>query len=261
MNLKREFKTIAGYFRSLDKKPAIILLSVAVLQTISWYLTSRNFFRENFYDQYFAENKLADFYEYLYWFLSDFVTLLIIPVLIIKLYFKEKISEFGFRAGDYRTGLKISGVLILLILIVLWFVSASPDFADKYPGLFEARTDWNIFFLFEASLLIYMFAWEFIWRGYMLFGLEEKFGFYSVFIQMIPFVILHNGKPAAEAFGAIAGALALGILAFRTRSYFYGVLIHFFTIFTMDIFSVLRYRAGDYGTGFNSLLNIVRNFL
>jgi hypothetical protein len=56
-----------------------------------------------------------------------------------------------------------------------------------------------------------------------LFGLKEKFGFYAVLIQMIPFVILHNGKPELETFGAIAGGIALGILALRTKSFYYCV--------------------------------------
>ena len=35
--------------RNMDRKVVIIFLSVAVLQTISWYFTSRKFFRINFY--------------------------------------------------------------------------------------------------------------------------------------------------------------------------------------------------------------------
>jgi uncharacterized protein len=83
---------------------------------------------------------------------------------------------------------------------------------QKYPHLPAARDSWNIFFIYESGMLLYMFAWEFIWRGFMLFGLKEKFGYYAVLIQMIPFVILHNGKPELETFGAIAGGIALGFL-------------------------------------------------
>ena len=103
-----------------------------------------------------------------------------------------------------------------------------------------------------------MFAWEFVWRGFLLFGLEEKFGYYAVLIQMIPFVILHNGKPYMETFGAIIGGIALGILAFRTRSFLYCVIVHIGVMFTIDLFSVLRYRAADFGIGINSFINIIR---
>lgn len=105
-----------------------------------------------------------------------------------------------------------------------------------------------------------MFAWEFIWRGFMLFGLEKKFGYYSVLIQMIPFVILHNGKPFLETFGAIFGGIALGILALRTRSFYYCVIIHIGVMYSIDVISSLRFRADDYGIGITSLINIIKQF-
>lgn len=105
-----------------------------------------------------------------------------------------------------------------------------------------------------------MFAWEFIWRGFMLFGLEKKFCYYSVLIQMIPFVILHNGKPFLETFGAIFGGIALGILALRTRSFYYCVIIHIGVMYSIDVISSLRFRADDYGIGITSLINIIKQF-
>jgi membrane protease YdiL (CAAX protease family) len=104
-----------------------------------------------------------------------------------------------------------------------------------------------------------MLAWEFVWRGFMLFGLYEKFGFYSIFIQMIPFVILHNGKPMLETFGSILAGLALGVLALRTKSIFYCVIAHMSVMFSIDLISTLRYRANDFGIGFSSLMNIIKN--
>lgn len=102
-----------------------------------------------------------------------------------------------------------------------------------------------------------MIGWEFIWRGFMLFGLEKKFGYYAVLIQMIPFVILHNGKPFLETLGAIPGGIALGLLALRTRSIYYCVAVHIGVMFSIDILSVIRFRANDYGIGLQSLFNII----
>ena len=92
----------------------------------------------------------------------------------------------------------------------------------------------------------------------MLFGLEEKFGYYAIFIQMIPFLILHNGKPVLEAFGAIIAGLALGVLAYRTRSIFYCVFTHACVMFSIDFISILRYRADNYGVGFYSLIHVFK---
>lgn len=93
----------------------------------------------------------------------------------------------------------------------------------------------------------------------MLFGLEKKFGFYAVFIQMIPFVILHNGKPFIETLSAIPGAIALGWLALRTRSFYYCVVVHIGVMYSIDLISVIRFRTNEYGIGIQSLLNIIGN--
>jgi membrane protease YdiL (CAAX protease family) len=196
-------------------------------------------------------------YEYLYWFTTDFITLFILAILIIKFVIKEDLKDYGLQAGDYKAGLIISAIFLGVMLVIIWFVSATPDFATKYPHLQSTKNSWRDFYIYESGMLLYMIGWEFIWRGFMLFGLKEKFGYYSVLIQMIPFVILHNGKPVAETFGAIAGGIALGMLALRTKSIYYGVITHIGVMFLIDFISTMRFRTNDYGFGLSSLLNII----
>ena len=254
--LKTEYCRLKEIIRELDRKVIVIFLSVAVLQTISWYFTSRNFFRINIFPHY-QNNSDVYLYEYLYWFTTDFITLFILAILIIKFVIKEDLKDYGLQAGDYKAGLIISAIFLGVMLVIIWFVSATPDFAAKYPHLQSTKNSWRDFYIYESGMLLYMIGWEFIWRGFMLFGLKEKFGYYSVLIQMIPFVILHNGKPVAETFGAIAGGIALGMLAFRTNSIYYCVFSHMGVMFSIDVISTLRYRANEYGVGLDSLFNII----
>lgn len=256
-NLKSEINELNRNVRKLDKKVIIVFLSIAILQTISFYFTQRRFFRENLFEQF---QNYSDPYllEYLYWFIGDFFTFFILGIVIIKFGLKEKLSDYGLKFGDIKTGLTISIIFLAVMIILIWFVSATPAFAEKYPHLSSAKSNWNTLLIYEAGMLLYMFAWEFIWRGFMLFGLEKKFGGYAVLMQMIPFVILHNGKPFLETFGAIFGGIALGILALRTRSIYYCVLTHIGVMFSIDIISSLRFRANDYGIGFESILNLIK---
>lgn len=255
--IRKELKELAEIIRRLDKKVTVVLLSVAVLQTISWYITSRNFFRINFFPHYQNDPNVY-LYEYLYWFVGDFVVYFIISILIIKFLFKENLRDYGIQLGDVKVGVTMSILFFIVMFPALWFFSATPEFSEKYPHLLSTRNNWKEFFIYESGMLLYMFSWEFIWRGFMLFGLKEKFGYYSVLLQMIPFVILHNGKPMPETFGAIAGGIALGILAYRTSSVFYCVITHLSVMFSIDLISTLRYRANDYGIGIESLFNIIK---
>jgi uncharacterized protein len=256
-NLKNESKQLFGIIKSLDKKVVIVFLTVAIIQTISWYFTSRLFFRQIFFDSLGA-NPNYNYYEFAYWFFFDFITLFVIPASVIKFIFKEKLIDYGITLGDYQTGLKLAVLFLVIMIPIIWFISSEPVFAATYPLLINARDSWSVFFLYESGLFFYLFAWEFIWRGFMLFGLKEKFGYYAVIMQMIPFVILHDGKAPIEVFGAIIGGIALGILAYRTKSIYYCVITHAGIMFSIDFISTLRYRTGEFGTGLNSFIHILK---
>jgi membrane protease YdiL (CAAX protease family) len=255
--LTGEFKALWYTIKKLDRKIIIVFISVAVLQTISYYYTSRRFFRYNYFDQ-LQFDKNVFLFEYIYWFIGDFLTLFILPLLIIKLLLKGKLTDYGLRVGDYKIGIKYSFIFLAIMIPIVWIVSANKEFINTYPQLSDVKYSWGIFFLFEAGIFLYMIAWEFIWRGFMLFGLEEKFGYYAVLIQMIPFLILHNGKPAPETFGAIIAGLALGILALKTRSVLYCIITHAGVMFSIDLVSTLRFKADVYGIGLNSLIKIIK---
>lgn len=255
--IKDELRRLWNITKSLDKKVIAIFIAIAVLQTVSYYYTSRAFFRHYLF-QYFQTNPDVFLIEYYYWFIGDFFIYLVLPVLLIKFLLKERVSEYGISFGDYKAGLKITFILLIIMLPLVWFVSSLPEFSRTYPHLASTRDSWGIFLLFELGMFVYMFAWEFIWRGFVLFGLKEQFGYYAVLIQMIPFLILHNGKPTPETFGAIIAGIALGVLALRTGSIFYCIITHMSVMFSIDLISVLRYRADDYGIGINSLFNLLK---
>jgi len=255
--IKEELKKLLIIIKGLDKKVIYIFISIAFLQTFSYYFTSRRFFRSNFF-QYFQSESNVFLIEYLYWFIGDFLSYFIFPFLVIKFLFKERIRDYGVSFGDYKAGIKITVIFLIIMFPLVWIASSLPEFHKTYPHLSSTKYSWNIFLLFETGMLIYMFSWEFIWRGFMLFGLKEKFGYYAVLIQMIPFLILHNGKPAPETFGAIIAGIALGILALRTNSILYCVLTHMSVMFSIDLISILRFKTDNYGIGINSLLNMIK---
>lgn len=260
--LKQDILAFTGKVTAMDRKVIGIFLSVAVLQTISWYFTSRSFFAANF-RQYFLylDSDYLLLAEFIYWFAGDFLSLCLFPLLLIIFVFKESPAKWGFSFGDKEAGLRFVFISLVIMIPIVWVMSARQDFAIFYPHYSPARDSFMLFWYYQAGLLLYMIAWEYIWRGFTLFGLYPRFGYYAVLIQMIPFLILHNGKPALETIGAIPGGIILGAMALRTGSFFYGVIIHFAVIFSIDFFSVLRYKSGDYSISVASFVNLVVEFL
>jgi membrane protease YdiL (CAAX protease family) len=50
--------------------------------------------------------------------------------------------------------------------------------------------------------------------------------------------LVHIGKPAAETYSSILGGLMWGVLAFRSRSIVYGLVIHWLLGVALDLFIV-----------------------
>jgi hypothetical protein len=200
------------------------------------------------------------FFSTLYWFSADGFLMLIIPLLLILVVLKEKPTVYGFTIGDHKFGLASSGVFILIMIPVVWIASGSETFTKAYPQAgIRVKEHIPVLLYYELFVGFYMLAWEFFWRGYMLFGLKDKFGYYAVFIQMIPFVILHRGKPEIEVFASIFAGLILGIQALRANSFIYCFVVHWVIMIFLDVISVLRYKSQSYGIGFESFYKLFFN--
>lgn len=244
--LVSESKKLFTEIKKLDFKVTYIFISVAIITYLSITLSS-----PVFYYKIFGHSPLlgtdARFASRVYWFLMDGTLMFVLPVLSIKFVFKEKLTNFGIRFGDYKFGITTVVLFLLVMIPVLWIVSGSEVFTKTYPqGGAEVRNSIAIFIFYEFCVLIYMLGWEFFWRGYMLFGLKEKFGYYTIFIQMIPFFILHKGKPELELFASIFAGLVLGVQSLRSGSFIYSWLLHWLVMLFIDGLSVLRFHFKFY---------------
>ena len=227
------------YLRGWDRRATIVLLGASVQLTLYRFIGRRGVFTQLF-GKFFLQHPLRRIFPYFYWFWMSAVMLLLLPVLAIKFGIQDKIRDYGFRLthGKLGWGFVLGGWLLMLPLIVL-ALQFFPTFQQKYPLSDVAGTNWKVFIAYEISYGVYMFCWEFFFRGFMLFGLERRFGNYSILIQTIPFVVKHASKPFAEAMGSVGTGVALGVLALETRSFIYGAAVHWLVAMSMDVFALV----------------------
>ena len=229
------------YLHGWDRRQTCVLIGTAVLLTLHKHISRRSFYRANFSEYFhFIGDPLVKILPYHYWFLMSGFTLLLFPMLVVKFGIKDHLRDYGFRLGNGKLGwgFVLVGWLLMVPVIIL-AVELFPSFQQKYPLSKVAGDSWQMFIPYEISYGIYMFSWEYFFRGFMLFGLEKRFGKYSILIQTIPFAVLHYSKPFPEAMGSIPAGILLGVLALETRSFIYGAAIHWFVALSMDIVAVL----------------------
>lgn len=156
----------------------------------------------------------------------------IIPMLVVLLIFREAPSDFGFRWGNWRVGLGWTAVVAVVMVVILWFIARTPAMQAYYEAR-APRETLQLVYLTAVDL----FGWEFIWRGFMLFGLARILGpGPAILIQAIPFAFMHLSKPEVETLSTIFGGIGFGFVAWQSQSFVYPWLIHWFiSTFTMLI--------------------------
>jgi uncharacterized protein len=146
---------------------------------------------------------------------------LLIPLALIAIGFRKSVRDFGFTFGDWKAGLIITGAAVLVMAPILWLIGRSdPSMRSYYAG--QATR------ILPAMTFLDLIGWEFFFRGFLLFGYERKFGAHALWLQAVPFALAHITKPAVETLSTIFGGFAFGWVAWRTRSFVYPFLIHWF---------------------------------
>lgn len=181
---------------------------------------------------------LLEGYRLFSWQGLNLLLLFVVPVLVITLIFREPLSDYGFKVGDWRVWTRWLLVFVVVFIPIALIASRLPEFARYYPRYRPILANHWLIFASMGGWLVYFFAWEFFFRGFMLFGLGKRLGAIAIFIQTVPFVMAHFPKPELESWAAIIAGVALGVMAWRGKSFVGPWLVHWLAATSMDVFVV-----------------------
>jgi membrane protease YdiL (CAAX protease family) len=150
----------------------------------------------------------------------------LIPLGIIVLAWREDPRRFRLSLGDWRLGLPIAVGGIAVMAVVIWYVSRLTDIHGYYAPVAGGRSTLRL----AIDSGIDMFAWEFFFRGWMLTTLGRRYGADAIWLQAVPFALMHIGKPELEQLTTVLGGAFFGIVAWRTNSFLWGWLLHWFMV-------------------------------
>lgn len=153
-----------------------------------------------------------------YW--DRVILYLLIPLAVILVFFRENPREYGLTFGDWKLGLTYTALGILFMAPVIYFLGSGNPSMKAYYERFLPGLPWTTF--------LDLIGWEFIFRGWILFAYVRKFGPEALWLQAVPFAVAHISKPEIETLSTIFGGFAFGWVAYRTKSFLWPFLIHWF---------------------------------
>ncbi len=150
---------------------------------------------------------------------SMFVAYLLVPG-VASLLLWQKPWQY-FRLGNYRAVWKPLASFVVIVLASTAWLATFDSWQDHYSawGWAEVRK-------FALGAFLTMICGEFFFRGFLLFPLYDRFGGYALPMVVMPYTVIHAGKPVGELFGSIVFGLGLSYLAVRSRSIWYSVGLH-----------------------------------
>jgi hypothetical protein len=253
------FQIIVKIIKRLTDKTALILLSTFIL-LILWgskgdMKVLSKIFGEKWPEALFPG---VPWHDQLASFIVGFLLLVVVPCCIIKFVFKEKLSEYGLGwPKDYnrRKQAVFAFFLIIGVAVIPFYLSAfNPEMQKEYPlfGDVIAKGDWGAFIIYELVYLLFFVVIEFIYRGYLLFGIfkikdikaikEIKgikgplvFGIYAILIQMLSYTMWHIAKPVPELIGTIFWGIGTGAVVLKTRTVWPVIIAHWLLCVFLDI--------------------------
>lgn len=174
------------------------------------------------------------------------VLLILIPVLLIKRVFKQDLRDYGLgppRPGRWGLTL-LSGVLLLVVSApAFWIGAQDAGMRATYPFFRGEFSGTGQFLVYELGYLLFFIVIEFVFRGYLLFGLFNLrdsdvlpgvrgikgplvFGYYAIFISMLSYTAWHLGKPLPELWGTLVWGIAAGTLALACGTIWHIIAVH-----------------------------------
>ena len=172
---------------------------------------------------------------------SALLFLFLLPLLTLK-FFKHSLKDLGFSWGNFRLGAILVLVISPIALLLMYIGSANLALQNTYPwagprvgSSFIALLTW------AACYALYYLSFEFFYRGFILKGFAAEIGLtQAMWLQVTFSVMIHLGKPPAETIAAIPAGFGFGLLALKTSSLLYPILLHLIIGISTDIFSLLR---------------------
>jgi membrane protease YdiL (CAAX protease family) len=238
---------IPDVFRNISSHSWLLVIYAIDFALISSFFHYRNLLKKH----------RDDFGAFIRYFVYFFVLLFAIPFVFILFFFAQPfdiLKSFGLQLGNSNLG----GLIILIgipLTVVLTYISTKdPALKEQYPFSKGACQNPKKFILYELSYLIfYYIAWEFTFRGVLLFTLiglmgENSTGIIAaIMIQSIIATVYHLGHPHIEIFGALLGSVIFGIIAYSTHSILYTIFLHALIGILNDTFIYLRYHKNRKG--------------
>ena len=161
----------------------------------------------------------------------------IIPIIFNTVILKIKLSDTGFKFGDWKQGLIWSGIAIIITGIIFFIAIHFFNFLKHYTIQTIITQNYKNFLFYEFFYILpVVFIYEFFFRGFIMLATRIRIYYWAIVLQMLIFFILTVATKSFTwvLFPYIIGAPLAGIITYKSNSIFYSTSFQFIMILILD---------------------------
>jgi membrane protease YdiL (CAAX protease family) len=193
------------------RRAMIVLLSAPILLTLRQYIFTSggisNFLKQldaflltrgfEFGCHYPEDDRLIDL---ACWTFGQIICFLIVPALLVKFVIRARLSDYGLKLKGALRSSWIYGGMFAVMLPLILIMARTAEFQATYPFYQPPPNEplWPRFAAWQFLYALQFVSLEFFFRGYLIHGLKQPLGAYSIFVATIPYCMIHYGKPLPE---------------------------------------------------------------
>jgi membrane protease YdiL (CAAX protease family) len=223
------------------------LQAAAVLTTMALCLVLPRYFGQDtavtkfaWLQQLSAMLPYPSLHGHVYWALFKLLNYGLLPYACMRLVLKRPLRDFGVRLVETRAAVLTYAAMLLVIAPFVIVASGTDAFLRTYPKCAAAGDGLGPLLVWELAYGLQFLMLEVFFRGFVIFALARWIGSLAIFVMVVPYAMIHFGKPFAECLGSIVAGIALGTVALRTGSIWGGVLVHCAVAWSMDLLALYR---------------------
>jgi len=163
----------------------------------------------------------------------------LLPFFVITIVFKSPIDKFGFLLQFRNESLPWIFGLGLIIVLINKFAAKSQKNLSVYPQIRAKEWNFQLIVLSTLSWMAYLLAYEFMFRGFLLFSCVQNLSLISaITINVILYSLAHLPKSIGETIGAVPLGIIFCLLTFHFGTIWPAFWIHCFMALSNEWYSI-----------------------
>ena len=227
----------------LDLRISLPLLLTLVFFSIYWFTSKSEKIKKRFYDKY--DHDQASLKHIFFTKYFGFISMGILPTIFCLVFLpKLTLADLGLTFIYKTAQFSIFWILGLSILIIplVYFSAKKPKNLVNYPQIRAKVWTKKMVFINALGWFLYLFGYEFLFRGILLIPLIEPLGMWpAIAINIALYSATHIPKGLDETIGAIPLGFVLCLLTISSGTIWIAFIVHVVMAWT-NTFTALKFH-------------------